>query len=159
MLATPLGVSDVAVGETTWALLRGALYSTAFLLTMLLFGLVASPWAILAIPGGLLIGFAFAGAGIMGTTYMRSWLDFDFVNLAIIPMFLFSATFFPITQYPPVVEAIVRFTPLYQGVVLERALVLGEVSWFLLVHAAYLFVMGAVCLHVASRRLTSLLQP
>jgi lipooligosaccharide transport system permease protein len=159
MLATPLGVSDVAVGETTWALLRGALYSTAFLVTMWLFGLVASPWAILAVPGALLIGFAFAGAGIMGTTFMRSWLDFDFVNLAIIPMFLFSATFFPVTQYPPVVEAIVRFTPLYQGVVLERALVLGEVSWYLLVQAAYLFVMGALCLHVSSRRLTTLLQP
>jgi lipooligosaccharide transport system permease protein len=159
MLATPLRVSDVAVGETTWALLRGALYSTAFLVTMWLFGLVESPWALLAIPGAVLIGFAFAGAGIMGTTFMRSWLDFDFVNLAIIPMFLFSATFFPVTQYPPVVEAVVRFTPLYQGVVLERALVLGEVNWFLLVHAAYLFVMGAACLHIAARRLTALLQP
>ena len=159
MLATPLRVSDVAVGEATWALMTGAVYSTAFLITMALFGLVASPWAILAIPGALLIGFAFAGAGIMGTTFMRSWLDFDFVNLAIIPMFLFSSVFFPITQYPTAVQAIVRITPLYQGVVLERALVLGEVSWFLLVHALYLFVMGAVCLHVAARRLTTLLEP
>ena len=159
MLATPLGVSDIAVGETTWALLRGGFYSTVFLLTMWLFGLVASPWALLAIPGALLIGFAFAGAGMAGTTYMRSWLDFDFVNLAIIPMFLFSATFFPVTQYPPVVEAVVRFTPLYQGVVLERALVLGEVSWFLLVHAAYLFAMGAVALAIAARRLSTLLEP
>src|SRR5262249_46585706 len=146
-------------GETTWALLTGAMYSTAFLVTMWLFGLVASPWAILAIPGALLIGFAFAGAGIMGTTFMRSWLDFDFVNLAIIPMFLFSATFFPVTQYPPAVEAVVRVTPLYQGVALERALVLGDPSWSLLVHAAYLLVMGAGCLHVASRRLSKLLQP
>ncbi|HEX5587593.1 MAG TPA: ABC transporter permease [Acidimicrobiia bacterium] len=159
MLATPLRVVDVAVGETTWALLRGALYSTVFLLTMLVFGLVSSWWAILAIPGGLLIGFAFAGAGIMGTTFMRSWLDFDYVNLAIIPMFLFSAVFFPITQYPDVVATIVRLTPLYQGVVLERALVLGDVSWILLVHAAYLFVMGAVCLRVATHRLATLLQP
>jgi lipooligosaccharide transport system permease protein len=159
MLATPLRVADVAVGETTWALLRGALYSTVFLLTMLVFGLVESWWAILAIPGGLLIGFAFAGAGIMGTTFMRSWLDFDFVNLAIIPMFLFSAVFFPITQYPDVVATIVRLTPLYQGVVLERAFVLGDMSWILLVHAAYLFVMGAVCLRIATNRLAPLLQP
>jgi len=159
MLATPLRVTDVAVGETTWALLRGALYSAGFLLTMWVFGLVASPWAILAIPGGLLIGFAFAGAGIMGTTFMRSWLDFDYVNLALIPMFLFSAVFFPITQYPDVVEAIVRVTPLYQGVVLERALVLGQVDWFLLVHAAYLFLVGALCMRVATRRLVTLLQP
>jgi lipooligosaccharide transport system permease protein len=159
MLATPLRVTDVAVGEITWALLRGALYSTAFLLTMLLFGLVASPWAILTIPVSLLIGFAFAAAGIAGTTFMRSWLDFDFVNIAIIPMFLFSAVFFPITQYPDVVQAIVRFTPLYQGVVLERALVLGQVSWFLFVNAAYLVVMGLICMRVATRRLAWLLQP
>jgi lipooligosaccharide transport system permease protein len=159
MLATPLGVTDVAVGETTWALLRGAFHSAVFLLTMLVFGLVSSWWAVLAVPGALLIGFAFAGAGILGTTFVRSWLDFDYVNLALIPMFLFSAVFFPVTQYPPAIEAVVRVTPLYQGVVLERALVLGEVSWFLLVHAAYLFLMGAVCLRIATRRLTALLQP
>ena len=159
MLATPLQVRDVAVGETTWALLRGAVYSTAFLVTMVLFGLVGSWWAVLAIPGGLLIAFAFAGVGIAGTTFMRSWLDFDFVNLAIIPMFLFSATFFPISQYPDAVATVVRVTPLYQGVVLERALVLGKVDWILLVHAAYLIVLGWVGMTVATRRLSRLLQP
>jgi len=152
-------VRDVAVGETTWALLRGALYSTAFLLTMLVFGLVGSWWAILAIPGGLLIAFAFAGAGIAGTTYMRTWLDFDYVNLAIIPMFLFSATFFPISQYPDAVATVVRLTPLYQGVALERALVLGKIEWILLVHALYLLIMGWVGLRIATRRLAHLLQP
>jgi lipooligosaccharide transport system permease protein len=159
MLATPLQVRDVAVGETTWALLRGALYSTAFLLTMVVFGLVGSWWAVLAIPGGLLIAFAFAGAGIAGTTYMRTWLDFDYVNLAIIPMFLFSATFFPITQYPDAVATVVRLTPLYQGVALERALVLGKIEWILLVHALYLLIMGWVGLRIATRRLAHLLQP
>ena len=84
----------------------------------------------------MLIAFAFAGAGIAGTTFMRSWLDFDFVNLAIIPMFLFSATFFPISQYPDAVATVVRLTPLYQGVALERALVLGKIEWILLVHVA-----------------------
>ena len=72
--------------------------------------------------------FAFAGAGIAGTTFMRSWIDFDYVNLALIPMFLFSATFFPLSQYPDAVQRVVRCTPLYQGVVLERALVLGQVE-------------------------------
>jgi lipooligosaccharide transport system permease protein len=159
MLATPLRVTDVAVGEITWALLRGALYSTGFLLTMWIFGLVASPWAVLTIPASLLIGFAFAAAGIAGTTFMRSWLDFDFVNLAIIPMFLFSAVFFPITQYPDAVQVIVRVTPLYQGVVLERALVLGQLQWSLLLNAAYLLVMGLICMRVATKRLAWLLQP
>ena len=110
MLATPLQVRDVAVGERRGPAARGALLD-AFLLDAA-FGLVESWWAVLAIPGGLLIAFAFAGAGIAGTTFMRTWLDFDFVNLAIIPMFLFSATFFPISQYPGAVATVVRLAAL-----------------------------------------------
>ena len=87
---------------------------------MLVFGLVESWWAVLAAPVAVLIGFAFAGAGLAATTFMRSFLDFDYVNLAIVPLFLFSATFFPLSQYPAALEAIIRVTPLYQGVVLER---------------------------------------
>jgi lipooligosaccharide transport system permease protein len=159
MLATPLRVRDVAYGEMTWALLRGALYSAAFLVTMAIVGLVESWWALLSVPAGLLVGAAFAGAGIAGTTFMRSWIDFDYVNLALIPMFLFSAVFFPISQYPDVVQWIVRVTPLYQGVVLERALVLGHVEWSLLLNAAYLVVMAWLGLRVATRRLARMLQP
>ena len=126
---------------------------------MLVFGLVESWWAVLAAPVAVLIGFAFAGAGLAATTCMRSFLDFDYVNLAIVPLFLFSATFFPLSQYPAALEAIVRVTPLYQGVVLERSLVLGDVHWSLLLNAAYLAVMGAVGLRIAGRRLGRLLQP
>ncbi|MET0275970.1 MAG: ABC transporter permease [Acidimicrobiia bacterium] len=159
MVATPLGVRDIGVGETTWALVRGVITSAAFLVTMLLFGLVPSWWAVLALPAALLISFAFAAAGILGTTYMRSWLDFDKVNMFIIPMFLFSATFFPITQYPDALQVVVRLTPLYQGVALERGLILGQLSWTMLLNAAYLVVMGVVCLEIAVRRLTRLLTP
>ena len=159
MLATPLRPSDVAAGEVLWSLLRGGIYGAAFLATMAVMGLVLSWWAILALPAALLIGFAFAGAGLGASTYMRSWLDFDFINLAILPLFLFSATFFPLSEYPPVLQWIVRVTPLYQGVVLERSLILGEVGWSLLVNAAYLMAMGATGLVVASRRLSRLLQP
>ena len=77
-------------------------------------------------PGAALIGFAFAGAGLGLTTYMRSFFDFDYVGLAIVPLFLFSATFFPLDQYPPVLEWVVRVSPLYQGVAIERALVLAR---------------------------------
>ena len=100
MIATPLSVRDIAIGETTWALVRGVITSAAFLVTMLLFGLVQSWWAVLALPAAVLISFGFATAGILGTTFIRSWLDFDKVNMFIIPMFLFSATFFPLSQYP-----------------------------------------------------------
>ncbi len=159
VLATPLGAGDIALGEMTWALMRGAIYATAFLVTMLLFGLVPSAWALLAVPVTLLIGFAFAGAGLAATTYMRSFVDFDYVNLALVPLFLFSATFFPLSRYPDALQWVVRFTPLYQGVELERSLILGDVRWMLLVHVAYLALMGTVGVNIAARRLGRLLLP
>ena len=159
IVATPLTAVDIALGEIGWALIRGALYSGAFLVTMLLFGLVPSWWALLAVPAAVLIGFAFAAIGLACTTYMRSWVDFDYVNLAIVPLFLFSATFFPITEYAAGLQAVIRVTPLYQGVALVRGLVLGQVEWFMLVHVVYLVVVGLVGLRVASRRIVRLLQP
>ena len=107
----------------------------------------------------MLIGFGFAGAGLGATTFMRSWVDFDYITLALVPLFLFSATFFPLDRYPAGLQAIIRFTPLYQGVVLERALVIGDVHWTLLLHVAYLAIMGAVGLRVAAVRIGRLLQP
>jgi lipooligosaccharide transport system permease protein len=159
VLATPIGPRDLATGEITWSLLRGAIYSTVFLLTMVVFGLVESWWGVLAAPVAVLIGFGFAGAGLAATTWMRSFLDFDYVNLAIVPLFLFSATFFPLSRYPAWLEALVRITPLYQGVVLERSLILGDVHWTLFLNAAYLAVMGLVGVRVAGHRLGRLLQP
>jgi lipooligosaccharide transport system permease protein len=159
ILATPLSAGDVAAGEVAWALIRGTVYSTVFLLTMTAFGLVESCWALLAVPGALLIGFAFAGAGLAATTFMRSFVDFDFVNLAMVPLFLFSATFFPLSRYPAALEWVVRATPLYQGVEIERALVLGQLDWSLVGHAAYLVVMGYVGMRIAARRINQLLQP
>jgi lipooligosaccharide transport system permease protein len=159
MLATPLGVQDVVSGEVMSALLRGAFYSTAFLVAMLVFGLVSSWWAVLAVPAALLIAFAFAGAGLGLTTFMRSWVDFDYVNLALVPMFLFSATFFPLSRYPEALQVIVQLTPLYQGVAIERGLTLGVVSWTMLLQALYLAVMGWAGLRLAARRLARRLQP
>ena len=159
MLATPLGTTDVALGEMGWALLRGTIYAAAFLATMLVFGLVESWWAILAIPASMLIGFAFAGAGMAATTWMRSFVDFDYVNIVLVPMFLFSATFFPLSRYPEALQWVVRVTPLYQGVAIERSLVLGDLHWTLMMNVAYLVVMGLVGVRVASKRLTKLLTP
>jgi lipooligosaccharide transport system permease protein len=159
VLATPLTPRAVASGEVIWSLLRGAVYAAAFLVAMLAFGLVASWWALLALPAAVLIGFAFAGAGMAATTWMRSYVDFDFVNLALVPLFLFSATFFPLSRYPPALAFVIQLTPLYQGVAIERGLILGDVGWELPVHAAYLVVMGVVGLRIAGGRLQKLLQP
>ncbi len=100
ILSTPLGPSDVAVGEVGWSLTRGLLYAIGFLVVMVLLGLVLSPMAILAIPGALLVGLAAASVGMAATTCMRKWQDFDLVTVVTTPMFLFSGTFFPITVYP-----------------------------------------------------------
>jgi lipooligosaccharide transport system permease protein len=159
MLATPLGVADIARGELTWALLRGTIYVAGFLLTMVALDLVESWWAVLALPAAALIGFGFAGAGLGLTTYMRSFTDFAYVGLAITPLFLFSATFFPLSEYPGAIAWLVRISPLYQGVAIERALVLGDVSWALVGHAAYLAAMGVLGLRLATGRLGFLLQP
>jgi lipooligosaccharide transport system permease protein len=110
------------------------------------------------VPAAVLISFAFAGAGLAGTTWMRSFVDFDYVTLAVVPLFLFSATFFPLDRYPTALRWLIQATPLYQGVALERALVLGEVRWQVLLHAAYLVAMGSAGLLVATRRLGRLLQ-
>lgn len=159
MLATPVNTTDVAVGEVLWSVARGSIYSAGFVVIMLAFGLVGSWWVILAVPAAVAIGFAFAGAGLAMTTFMRSFLDFEWVNIAVVPLLLFSATFFPLSQYPDWVQTIVKCTPLYQGVVLERSLIIGDVSWTLLLHAAYLLVMGAWGTRVAARRLAVLIQP
>ncbi|MDQ4134296.1 MAG: ABC transporter permease [Actinomycetota bacterium] len=159
MLSSPLGTTDVAFGEMTWSLLRGTAYAAAFLVAMAVLGLIESAWAVLAIPGAMLTSFAFAGAGMAATTWMRGFVDFDYINVVTIPMFLFSATFFPIERYPGALEWLVRATPLYQGVALERSLVLGDVGWAIVAHAAYLAVMGAVGVRITAARLGRLLQP
>lgn len=157
VLATPMGPRDIAVGEISWSLMRGGMYSALFLVVALLAGAVTSWWALLALPAAVFIGFAFAAVGMFATTFMRSWVDFDYITLAIQPMFLFSATFFPLSTYPDVLQWLVRCTPLYHGVALERALMLGDVGWGVLGHVAYLVVLGLVGVVGAAQRLEKLL--
>jgi len=138
VLATRMGPRDIAVGETAWALVRGTMYSAAFLVVAWLAGAVSSPWALLALPAATLIAFAFAAVGMFLTTFMRSWVDFDYITLAIQPMFLFSATLFPLATYPGPAQWVVQATPLVHGVALERGLMLGEISPGLWWHVGYL---------------------
>jgi lipooligosaccharide transport system permease protein len=156
-LATPMRAGDVALGEITWALLRGALYAVAFLVVMAAMGLVYSWWALAALPAAVLTGFAFSATGMACTTYMRTWQDFEFVTLATLPMFLFSTTFYPLSVYPRPLQFVVECTPLYQSVVILRDLTLGTVGPGLLWNAAYLAVLGVIGLLVAGRRIGRLL--
>jgi len=157
MLAGPMRPADIALGEIGWAVLRGGVYAIAFMAVMAAMGLVQSLWALLAVPVALLIGFAFAAVGMACTTFMRSWQDFDYVLLASLPLFLFSATFYPLSVFPRPLAVIVECTPLYQGVVVLRGLILGVVGPDLLWRVAYLAAMGVLGLAISSRRIARLL--
>ena len=91
------------------------------------------------------------------TTYMRSWQDFEYVTLSTLPLFLFSATFFPLSAFPTAVQWVVQVTPLYRGVVLVRELTTGVVTWESAVSVVYLVAMGLVGLVIVGRRLDKLL--
>ena len=157
ILSTPLSPGDVAVGELVWALIRGGIYAIGFLIVMTLLGLVVSPWVILALPAALLIGFAFGGVAMAATSFMRTWQDFDLINIVVLPMFLFSGTFYPVDAYPEGLRLFVQATPLYQAVDLLRSLAVGHLDGSLVVHIVYLGLMGIAGLWIVSRRLDQLL--
>jgi lipooligosaccharide transport system permease protein len=157
ILATPLGPIDVAIGETAWAQFRGALYATGFVVTAAALGLLHSWWALLALPAAMVVGFGFAGIGIAASTFLRSWQDFELVQIVLLPMFLFSTTFFPLSIYPVAIQWFVRFSPLYHAITLIRALTLGSVGPINVLNAAYLVVLGVLGIAIARRRMAGLL--
>ena len=158
ILTTPMKPTDIAIGEIGWALLRGLLYSTVFVVVMFFMGMTESWLAVFAVPSATLIGFAFGAAGLAAATWMKSWQDFDLVTLVTMPLFLFSGTFYPIDVYPPALQVVARFSPLYHGTELLRGFTLGIVDWTMLGHAAFLVVMGIIGAAIASRRLDGMLR-
>lgn len=158
-LATPVEPNDVASGEIGWTLTRGAAYSLAFLGVMAVMGLIESPLGILAFPATVLIGFAFGAVATAGTTWMRTWQDLDLVSFITLPLFLFSATFYPLDVYPPALQVIAWLSPLYHGVVLIRGFTLGVLHWTMLINIAYLLTMGIVGSIITARRIGDLLRP
>jgi lipooligosaccharide transport system permease protein len=157
ILTTPLDTGDVALGEIAWAVSRATLYALGFIVVIAVLGLVRSPLAILAVPAATLLAFAFAAVGMSATTYMRTWQDFELINLVTLPLFLFSGTFYPLTAYPEPLRILVMATPLWQGTDLIRALVTGVVDPSILWHVLYLGAMGLIGLAVVGRRLDKLL--
>jgi lipooligosaccharide transport system permease protein len=160
ILATPMRVPDIAFGEMLWALTRGSIYAVAFLLVLLPLGqmtgqrMILSAWAILALPGAVLVSAAFAAIALCITSFARKIQDFDIVvGLVITPMFLFSGAFFPLSQLPSFVLRIIQVTPLYHAVEMLRQLTTGMVTASTLLHAVYLLIAGSLALVVAMTRL------
>jgi lipooligosaccharide transport system permease protein len=159
IVPTPLSVADIAVGEVASAVLGGVFATVGFVVVMLVLGLVVSPDILLAIPGALLVGYAFASAGLAVTTYMRDFPDFQLIQLVMLPMFLFATTFYPLSVYPSWVRPIIEVLPLYQSIQLLREPALGIFHWDLLVAVLYLVAFGSLALALATRRLTRQLLP
>lgn len=157
MLATSLGVMDVALGEITWAVIRGGLYAAGFIVVMFVLGLVVSPWVLLLLPAALLVGFGFAAVGMAVTTYLRSWQDLQVVTLFTLPMFLFSGTFYGVGAYPLWLRILVECLPLNHAVIVMRSVSVGDLHPMLLVHLLYFVAMAAVGLWLTTRRLGTLL--
>ncbi|MBN6037426.1 ABC transporter permease [Amycolatopsis sp. 195334CR] len=157
MLATPIGPLDIALGEIGFAVVRGALYSTAFVAVMGAIGLLTSPWAVLLLPAAVLVSFAFAAVGMACATFLRSTSQFDYIQLVLMPMFLFSTTFYPLGVYPEALQWVVKCFPLYHGIELMRGLATGFLDWSVLGHLAYLLVMTTCGILLAARRLHKLL--
>ncbi|MFC7431190.1 MULTISPECIES: ABC transporter permease [unclassified Agrococcus] len=156
MLSTSLGPLDVALGEIFMALFRGFLYACGFMAVTTIMGLNLSPTALLAIPAAVLIAFAFASLGMAVTSYMKTFQHLDYVYFVMMPMFLLSATFFPIEVYPQPIQWVIMAMPLWHGVDMMRQLTLGVVDWSLAIHVGYLAVMSALGIVFTTSRLKAL---
>lgn len=158
VLATPVRPMEIASGELMWAMGRGAIYAAAFLVIMVIMHLTTAGLGVLAFFAAILVGFAFGSLGMAISTLIRGWQDFDLVATAQVALFLFSATFTPLSAYHSgVVRFVISLSPLYQSVQLIRGITLDQMTWGLLGHAAYLAVMAVVGLLIASRRMGKIL--
>lgn len=160
ILATPMRVPDIALGETLWAQIRGSIYAATFILVLLVMGavtgspLLLSRWAVLAFPAAMLCCASFSCMAICMSSFIKKVQDFDAVmGLVIYPMFLFSGIFFPVTQFPVAFQWVVQIVPLYHAVAMLRQLTTGTVSGSIAWHIVYLVLVGGFAFLVAMRRL------
>jgi lipooligosaccharide transport system permease protein len=153
VLATPAGVRDILAGHLLYVAFRVGTSAALFLAVLAMFGAAASPLAVLALPAALLTGMAFAAP----ITAFAARLDNDtgfsgLQRFLILPMFLFSGTFFPVSQLPAFFEWLAYVTPLWHGVALSRGLALGTLEAALAAaHVGYLLLWFAVGVALASR--------
>ena len=156
MLSTSMGTLDVALGEISWALLRGLAYAIGFMAVVASMGLIPSIWGLLAIPAAVLVAFGFASVGMGVTSYLKNHQQMQWIQFVMLPMFLFSGTFYPLTIYPVVVQWLIQAMPLWQAIELIRGLTLGLLNWAMLGHALYFVAMIIGGLFFTTRRLTAL---
>jgi lipooligosaccharide transport system permease protein len=156
MLATPLRVVDVLRGHLAWIGLRVFTVSTIYLVVIACFGVVHSALAMLAIPSAVATGLAFAAP--LAAYSARQEKDVGFTTIyrfGMIPLFLFSGTFFPVSQLPGWLQPVAYAFPLYHGVALCRGLVLGSAAlWPSVLNAAYLVALVGIGYWLAKQSFT-----
>jgi len=156
MLATPLRIRDVVLGHQLYVASRVGVVAAIYLAVLTAFDAIRSPLALLAWPSAVLLGLAFSAP----VAAFAAWLQRDegfnaLFRFGIMPLFLFSGTFFPVSRLPQGIREIAYVTPLWHGVDLMRHLTLGTASlWPSLGHAAYLGLWFGVGLFLAQRTFT-----
>lgn len=152
-IASPLRPADLFHGHLLWTSLRLAMNSAVFLGVMAAFGAIRSPWAVASLPAAVLTGLAFATP--IEAYAMTCKKDTSFAMLfrfGIIPLFLFSGTFFPIAQLPAYVRPLAFITPLWHGVALCRSLTLGTAQpGDSAMHAGYLAAVTMLGIYAGNR--------
>jgi len=153
MAATPLMPFDILLGHLFWIATRIAMASAAYLAVVAAFGAIQSPLGLLAFPACILVGMAFVGPIVAFSATRETDAGFAALGrFGIIPMFLFSGTFYPVTQLPEAARWVAYATPLWHGVDLVRSLTLGHVDVLVaLGHVAYLGVWASVGIAISGR--------
>jgi lipooligosaccharide transport system permease protein len=156
MLATSLGPLDVALGEILTALIRGFAYAVGFMAVATPMGLIPSWWGVLAIPAAVLIAFGFASIGMAITSYFKSYQQMGLINISLLPIFLFSGSFYPLSVFPDWAQVIIKSLPLWHAIEMLRELALGTLGVNLIIHVSYFLVMAVLGLVITSKRLNHL---
>jgi lipooligosaccharide transport system permease protein len=157
MLATPLRVRDVMIGHQAFFVFRLFTIGVVYFVVIAAFGAVDSPLGVLAIPVTVLVGLAFAAPMAAWAAHSENEVSFVAIfRFVVLPMFLFSGTFFPISTLPTPLEVLAWLTPLWHGVTLSRDLTTGDAALGPdLLHLAYLLAVvtaGLVAALVTYRR-------
>ncbi len=154
MLATPLDIADIVLGEVVWGATKSLISSAAILLVAALLGAVHSGLAVLALPVVLLTGLCFAALALVVTAFARNYDFFLYYNtLVLTPMLLLSGVFFPLEQMPGPIRGMAQLFPLTHAVELIRPLVIGQWPGNAVLHLAVLILCTLGALVLATRLL------
>lgn len=150
MLATPLDVKDIVLGEALWAGTKGLINATAIFIVAALLGLVTQTWALWILPVVFLVGCCFAAMALIVTSFAKSYDFFTYyMTLFISPMMFLSGVFFPIDRMPYLVQQAAKLFPLYHAVQIVRPLMVNQPVHNLWLHLSVLIAYAIAAYFVA----------